>query len=137
MIKENNTIQETKKPSTLSNKISSVYKFFKLLNRTNKYYHKNRFFRQFNIDYVKKRHYALMQAIDFVRVIPYDEKYLKKLRENAKNTNAIEHVWEIEKRQLEVPDVKDETKFIRTTARNKVKVKIEMENCTKPFSRKK
>ena len=123
------------KSEKLSTKISNVYKFFKLFNNMNKYYHKNRFWRQFNFDYVKKRHSALMQAINLVKIKPYDEANLKVLREEARKKNAIQHVYEIEQRQLEVPDIKDESKFIKTTARNKVKTKIEMENCTKPLKR--
>ena len=123
------------KSEKLSNKISNVYKFFKLFNNTNKYYHKNRFWRQFNWTYVKKRHAALMQAINLVKIKPHDEANLKVLRDEASKKNAIEHVWEVENRQLEVPDMKDESKFIKTNARNKVKVKIEMDNCTKSFKR--
>lgn len=123
------------KSEKLSTKISNVYKFFKLFNNSNKYYYKNSFLRQFNWTYVKKRHAALMQAINFVKLKPHDEANLKVLRDEASKKNAIEHVWEVENRQLEVPDIKDESKYIKTTARNKVKVKIDMENCTKSFKR--
>ena len=123
------------KNEKLSYKISNFYKFFKLFNNLNKKCHKNRFTRQFSFDYIKRRHAAIMQAINFVKLKPHDDANLKVLRDEARKKNAIEHVWEVEKRQLEVPDVKDESKFIRTTARNKVKVKIEMDNCTKSFKR--
>ena len=121
------------KSEKLSTKISNFYKFFKLFNNLNKKSHKNRFTRQFNLDYIKFRHNAIMQAINFVKLNPHDDANLKVLRDEARKKNAIEHVWEVENRQLEVPDVKDESKFIKTTARNKVKVKIDMENCTKPL----
>lgn len=123
------------KNENFSNKISNAYRFFKLFNKLNKGTYKNSFLRQFNFDYVKKRHAAIIQAINFVRLKPHDEANLKVLRDEACKKNVIEHVLEIDNRQLEVPDMKDESKFIKTTARNKVRVKIEKENCTKPFKR--
>ena len=111
-------LTKCKKSRTMPTKLGELFGFFKLFNRLNKR-GKHPFFRQFSKSYITRRHYALMQAIDFVRVRPYDIASNELNTEEAKAENAFRHSLEIQQNNLKVPDIDNALSFARTNTENK------------------